>query len=418
MKTFDNAIALFNESKPKETGFEWRQIKRKCAANKKHISISEQGKVVLGILKIGANITFSGAMHKSAANFDIASLCRALAPNFHLHFITKITRNTVIPKQSSITDIGKAHYNINDLGLDAIVVFNGSFNAYGGIAPQDTIAVWKIINNFKGRVFYVHTDGMMKLHQVWNENWIKKGWAKGWNRDDLVITRDDIVYITQARSISRMYALTRANSAINIKRENILHFPVDQAILLRPPKPKRERIIRWDLIYGGSFRSGRRRDAMVKWFFGHQDLETLMFGSLGENKFGNPRDEPYPTFEGPVVNSDFVRKLSTGLSTVIIVDDWYRNHWMTLRFYESLIAETIPFIDFAADTSRKLYFPGSAIEDFLYVRKRKDLNERVNLIKNEDCANEVIDLCRDSVRSRWDASAYIERLSQLIKSKI
>jgi hypothetical protein len=386
----------------------------------KAIPLTEQGKHVLGIMKIGANITFSGSMHRTAANFDIMSVARALAPNFHLHFITKITRNTIIPKESSITDISLAKEDINDLGLSGILVFNGSFNAYGGVEPKETIAVWKCINNFKGRVFYVHTDGQMRFHQIWNENWHDKGWASNWKKDDIVVTRKDIVYLTQARSASRILQLTRSRNIVDVTQENIVHFPIDQAILLRPPVLKKERRIKHDLIYGGSFRSGKRRDRMIKWYFGHKEpkLDVLMFGNLSIKNFGNPGIFPYPDFEGPTTNADFVRKLSTSRATCIIVDDWYRNHWMTLRFYESLIAGTVPFIDFVADTKHKLYFGGSPLEDFLYVKKRKELGERIELIKNEDCLDEVVDLCRDSVRSHWDAQEYKEALKTLIIERL
>lgn len=423
IEQFTNASYVYNDATKQspEEYKSWRDIKRKCAKSKKAIPIEESKKIAtLGILKIGANITFSGAMHKTAANFDIMSLCRALSPNFRLHFITKVTRNTRIPPQSAITEVMLAKDDINNLGLDGLVVFNGSFNAFGGVEPSETIAIWKIINSFKGRVFYVHTDGLMRFHQVWHDKWHDKGWAKNWNKDDIVVTRDDIVYITQARASARIHALTRTNSAVPIKQENICHFPVDQAILLKPPVLRRERKINYDLIYGGAFRSGKRKDRMMKWYFGHSDpeLKVLMFGNINLEHFNNPGVWPYPDFDGPTTNADFVRKMSTGLATCVIVDDWYRNHWMTLRFYESLLAGVVPFIDNFADSKHELYFKGSPLEDFLYVRKRKELGDRIQLIKDENCLNDVLSLCRDSVKARWNAANYKEKIKQIIVKKL
>lgn len=367
----------------------------------------------IGVMKIGANITFSASMNRTAANYDIISLSRALAPNFDLHFITRKTRNTLMPPQVAFTDILQAKDDINSLGLDAIIVFNGNFNAYGGVEPKETIAIWKCINEFKGRVFYVQTDGQMHLSQIW-DGFEKRGWSDHWSKEEIVITRDDIVYITQGKSMARMRKLIRSKNSINIKDENFIHFPVQEAVLLRPPKFKLERKIGWDLIYGGSYRNGNRRERMLKWFFGHEDLKVLMFGNLSLQRFGGVTVFPVPEFEGAVPNSDFMHKMRTGLATVQIVDDWYENHWVTLRFYESLISGVIPFVDNIADRKQSLYYPDSVIRDFLYVQTRKELNDRINLIKREDCADEIMDECRDAIRKRWDKDVYIQKLKQTI----
>lgn len=410
---FDSA-ATFHLSK------DFDYAKKVCNRSKYSISINEGNKcATLGILKIGANITFQPTITRTAANFDVLSVCRALSDNFHLHFITSRTRNTVIPKDCSFTDVEDACNKINDLGIDALLVFNGTVNNWGGEPNHATFAIWKIIRYFKGRVFYLHTDGSMRLHQIYDETFVKRGWDSRWPFADIYVDRDDIVYLTQARSPRRIKDLTNGNSIIPIKEENIFYFPIQEAILLRSPKLPKERKIYWDLIYGGSYRNGRRRDRMAKWYFGHENLKTLMFGSISLDKFkGVQLDEPSPVFEGAIQNAEYVSKLSTGLATVHIVDPWYEDHWVSLRFYEALIAGVVPFIDIEADRRKKLYFPGSVLENFLYVKKRKDLTDRIQLIKNEDCLNEVLDLCKDSVRSRWNKQGYKDLLKDIILKRI
>ncbi len=413
MNDIESAISL-------DLGKDFAQAKRVCARNKSSIDLTEGDKcATLGIFKIGANITFQQSVTRTAANFDILSVCRALSDNFRLHFITSRTRNTVIPKNCMFTDIAEAHNNINDLGLDALLIFNGNVNNWGGVPSHDTFAIWKCIQKFKGKVFYLHTDGGMRLHQIYDETFVKRGWDKEWPFSDIYVDRTDIVYLTQARSPSRIKSLTTGTGVIPIKEENIFYFPIQEAVLLRSPAKSTERNIEWDLIYGGSYRSGKRRDRMLKYYFGHNDLKVLMFGSISADKFKGGADiRPIPQFQGAIQNSQFVNKLRTALATVHIVDSFYEDHWVTLRFYEALLAGTVPFIDWLADKKKKLYFPGSVLEDFLYVKKRAEVADRINLIKREDCLDEVIDLCKDSIRSRWDKQQYKNQLKDIILKRL
>lgn len=405
-----------------DLGKSYSQITRICARSKNAILTSEGEKLAtLGILKIGANITFQQSVTRTAANFDILSLCRALTDNFRLHFITAKTRNTEIPRNCMFTDVMEACEHINDLGLDALLIFNGNVNNWGGVPNHDTFAIWKCIRYFNGRVFYLHTDGGMRLHQIYDETFVKRGWDAQWPFKDIFIDRTDIVYLTQARSPRRIRDLTIGPNVVPIKEENIFYFPIQEAILLRAPAKSAERKIEWDLIYGGSFRNGKRRDRMIKWYFGHKDpaLKVLMFGSINATQFKNgPQVTPLPVFQGAIQNSSFVNKLSTGIATVHIVDPFYADHWVTLRFYEALLAGVVPFIDWIADKRRKLYFQDSVLEDFLYVKKRAEVADRIELIKREDCLNEVVDLCKDSVRSHWDKNQYKEQLKDIIMKRL
>jgi hypothetical protein len=399
---------------------EFRFISTRCARyGHRSLNIDERSKcATLGIMKIGANITYSGTTNRTAANFDVVSVCNGLVPNFRLHFITKITRNTVLPKDVAYTDIQDAKHRINDLGIDALLIFNGSVNNWGGEPDKNAIEIWRFIQNFKGRVFYLHTDGVMRLHQIYDSTFEKRGWDRWWPKDQVYVTRDDIVYLTQARSISRITSLIKKGNSIPIKPENIVYFPIQEAGLLSKPKFRTERNIEWDLVYGGGLRNGRRHDQLVKWYFGHDELNVRLFGNIALEKFAVPKDGHNPSFGGPIANSLFISTMRKGLATVHIVDDWYANHWVTLRFYEAMQAGTIPFIDNAADHKHLLYYPGSVIEDFLYVKKKSDVVDRIKLIKREDCASEVVDLCRDAVRMRWDRDRYLDLLKTTILKKL
>jgi hypothetical protein len=386
---------------------------------RRSVPIEESEKLAtLGILKIGANITYSGTANRTAANFDVTSVCDALRPNFRLHFITKITRNTMLPKTAMYTDVQEVKDRINDLGIDALLIFNGAVNHWGGEPDANAIEIWRFIQSFQGRVFYLHTDGAMRLHQVYDKTFENRGWTKRWPKDEIFVDRNDIVYLTQARSVKHIESLINKTHGIKIRPENIIYFPIQEAGLLKRYKFKKPREIKYDLIYGGGLRSGRRRDQIVQWFFGHTELKVKVFGNISAQKCQVPLDSPMPEFGPPVASSMFISEMRRGLATVQIVDSWYENHWVTLRFYEALQAGVIPFVDHRADRRRVLYYPGSVIEDFLYVKNQKDLVEKIQLIKREDCANEVLELCRDAIRLRWDANRYRDLLRESILKRI
>lgn len=356
----------------------------------------------IGVLKLGASITWS-KISKTAANFDIHSLVDILRkyPTMEIDIVTRNTRNTVLPADLNHQEIMTV--DINAQGYDFLMVFNGNVNFFGGAEAPDQLMNYVHINKFKGKVVYVHTDGQLQLKQIW-PSVAAKPWSIKWNESDLVVTRDDIIYLTQARKPERVYSLCRKPGSVPVKLENIHHFPIEQAILynlenIRVVQRKKD----YDLIYGGSMRGGQRKKLLEKYYFGLMHTSCL-FGAVKASMFSSR--ETSPTFLGKVDHHQFINAMTRGKATCIIGDEWYFDNMHTLRIYESIIAGIVCFVSKEFDPNKTI-FKDPVLQDFLYVSSKSELDMKLSQLTRE-FYNDII--CRQFEDIDFDGDSYANRL--------
>jgi hypothetical protein len=365
----------------------------------------------LGILKLGASITWN-KVSKTAANFDIHSLVDLLRenPENDINIVTRKTRNTIIPKDMTFIEIMTT--NINAHGFDALLVFNGNVNFFGGGEAPDQIMNYVHINKFRGPIIYVHTDGQLQLKQLWPAIECKP-WASNWKKEDIEVTRNDIIYLTQARRNERVVALTKKNGSVPVISDNIYFFPIEKAILCdekRAPVVQRPKV--YDLIYGGSMRGGQRKKLLEKYYF-HNNVTSHIFGAIKSsmlNAKGNT------TFGSKVDHHQFMSKMTLGKATCIIGDEWYFDNMHTLRIYETILASVVCFISKEFDPKMKI-FENERLRKFLYVSSASELASKIQHL-DESTINEIVRLQLESVTI--DRNSYIDRLhgtiSEIIRS--
>lgn len=361
----------------------------------------------LGIMKLGATITWS-QVSKTAANFDVHSIVGCLKAkdqkgDYDLTVITRKTRNTKIPKDLKFAEIEKI--DINTLGLDALLVFNGNVNFFGGAEAPDQIMNYVHMNNFKGPVIYVQTDGQLQLTQIWPAMW-KKDWSSNWAEDLVTITRDDIIYLTQARDIDKVYSLTHSKNSVPVKKENIHHFPIEQAIMCKPVHKIKQHEKEFDLIYGGAIRGGQRKKLLTKYYFGLEDNNVCLFGAMKEKDFPVHHMQIRPQFRSKVNHSDFMSAMTKGKATCIIGDEWYSNNMHTLRIYETILANVVCFVSTEFDANKTI-FNNAELNDFLYVSSKKELNDKLRTLTDERI-NYLVKLQIESIN--FDRNSYFDRL--------
>jgi len=132
----------------------------------------------LAICKIGANITFS-KNNASAANGDILYFIRQLEIKDHdITFVTKKTRNTRLPPLSEFISV-LDEPSLDD--FDAILVFNGSLNFFGGQESKETLSLYRTLAKTKTNIIYINTDGALPFKQLW-PSIHKREWAKNYYR--------------------------------------------------------------------------------------------------------------------------------------------------------------------------------------------------------------------------------------------
>lgn len=302
----------------------------------------------LAIAKIGANITFSRG-NASAANADIMYFLRQLEVEDHdITFHTGITRNTMIPKRvGDVVDI-KETEDFN--GYDRVLVFNGAINFFGGACDYNLLSLYKALRRTDSTpIVYVHTDGNMPFRQLWPLIH-KRPWAQQMFEELVEIDPEKVFYLTQGCNERKMEKMLLSKPE-NINPARVVFYPLASTIMAKHEQFFRKNPIPfevrpYDLMFGGATRNTHKRKKIEK-FYSREDLNTCMFGNL--------RGVTVPhKINGKVAYQQVVPKYFNSKATVIIGDQFYENNFVTLRYYESLLADNIIFIDEELDLDHRM----------------------------------------------------------------
>ena len=323
----------------------------------------------LAVAKIGANITFSTG-NSSAANADILYFLRQLDIGEHdITIVTHHTRNTLIPKRMKFLEI--ATLEVNDLkGFDALLVFNGSINFFGGVCDPNLLALYSFMNKTDLPIVYVNTDGQLPFKQLWPLIW-KRTWAANLNELDYYVPPEQVCYLTQFRDLRKVDYLIRHQSACVQTRE-FYHYPIAQTIFAKREKYFKPNPVPWNdrpynLVFGGATRNTHKRKRIEHYY----NLKTaLLFGNLRGVK------TPKATTQGKCSYQHFIKMMMKGKATVIIGDEFYENNNFSLRYYESLLADCVTFIDRRMD--EELIFYGGVASSWLYITSPMQIKDVLN----------------------------------------
>ncbi|MBQ6632426.1 MAG: hypothetical protein IJH55_10105 [Romboutsia sp.] len=365
----------------------------------------------VAVIKLGSRISISST-GTSGGTVETLSIIKILTTaGISVDAYTKILDKDESPKDFSIYNIEDEYKNINDRKYNSLIVLNGNVNYFGGVDdPSQTLNYW-VINNFKGKVFYVMCDCNLLLKQIW-PSIEKKKWASNYKKEDIYITRNDIVYLSQARFIHKVKE--KANKLVHIK--DVIYFPFEKFPMLTMDNYPFNEDTTYDLLYGGTFRGGRREDDMIKYYFGYDDkYKVEMFGKIDINNF-NLNKIAYlkpPIFGQSVTYDKFGAKMSEANATVIIGDPIYKS-WGDLaqRIYESIIIGNIVLIDSAYDFQKKV-FKNSELKDFCYVSYIEEVEDRLDKIRDKKFRRHLVDLQRED--TKIDIQEYCNLLKKIIE---
>lgn len=345
----------------------------------------------IGVIKLGSRISYGGR-DTSGGNGEVRSIIRILQEGgAHVHVLTKILKNDYLEPTISWNQIVDEYNLINKLKLDALLVINGNLNFFGGAEDREQILNYHIINNFKGPVYYVLCDPALQLKQIW-PSVSKKSWGSNYKQLDIEITRKDIVYIAQPYNTHMLLDIVQKN---NIEINTAYHFPFEQFPCLNEQLPMvpLDKLTA-DLSYGGTMRGNKREKKMIDFYWGYPNsIDVEMFGKIEHDNFtpkkiGSLRP---PRFSGSVKYDDFLPRMNTCLSTVVIGDPLYEKLGdLNQRIYESIWSNVITFIDADFDKDKRAYGHESDLADFLYVSNRNDVINKLDLIKNNKSFREDV----------------------------
>jgi len=369
------------------------------------------------VIKIGARISLD-SKSTSGGTGEALSIIKILTEaGIDVDVYTKVLKNDPVSTEFITYDILTQYNQINNRNYDALICVNGNINFFGGQdSPSDTLC-YHVINNFSGKVFYVLCDPNILLKDPW-DSICKKEWCGNYNEKDIRITRNDIIYISQPRNVKLLKSHIIKKTKIDIA--DVIHFPFEKFVYLTMKDESPVLNYDYDLIYGGTFRTGKREEDMIKFYFGYpDDIKVQMFGKIKESDFKkNKSNLSLPNFDKAVPYNEFNKKMRTGLSTVIIGDPLYKElDDIAQRTYESVLAGNIVFIDKTYD-KKKIVFDNEFLHDFSYVSSRKDVIDRLRKIKDssnrEKLIEKVVKLQKDSVK--FNKNEYVNGLKSIIES--
>jgi hypothetical protein len=370
----------------------------------------------INVLKIGANIS---AANGSLLTDEVHAVIKMLDRCGHdVHYFTKKTRNFVPIPEGTFHDI-ETVIDSDYTDYDAVVVLNGNVNFYGGCEARGDLMTYSFINKSDCPIYYVLTDWLLPLTQLWpgvETKQEKYNWERTYTRDQLEITRTDIVMISQIYDID---GLTLILDKRGVEYADIIYFPFHEYLVheYEPMDlvPLEDRSL--DLVYGGTFRSGHRQEKMIKYYFGYpEESPIVMFGNIKEKHFNKNKvgELSWPNFGKPVKHRDFFNAYQRSVATVTISDKKYENAAISNRTNEAILGNTVCFIDREYDPQMRI-FRNDLTRRFCYVDSREEVMERLAFLKSNPIAFEkLIKEQYDDVKRGLDKNQFAQTFEQII----
>lgn len=369
----------------------------------------------IGVIKLGSRISFN-ANDTSGGNGEARSIIKMLhGGGADVEIFTKILKKDTLLPEYTWRDIGTDWWAVGT--VDALVVLNGSVNFFGGAEDKEQLLNYRMINSFSGPIFYIYCDPELTLKQVW-PSVSKKAWAENWREEHLNITKKDIIYLCQPYDVERIMKDLKKNEIIP---QCITHFPFEKFPCLNehlPFNPTPE----VDLSYGGTMRGGKREKKMVKFYFGHpSEISVEMFGKIELKDFSEKLLmglSTTPKFTGPIRYDEMLPKMNRAMAHCVIGDPYYEQiNDMPQRTHESIWSSVVTFIDADMDKMRRVYGTDKTLSDFLYVSERKELSEKILLLKTDTNLRKQI--LEDQLNAvGFDPKVYCESFVEEIKTWI
>ncbi len=374
----------------------------------------------IGIIKLGSRISYEGK-DTSGGNGEVRSIIKILQQQEEneIHIFTKILEKDRIIDKLFFHQIEDCYDNINDFGLDCILVINGNVNFFGGKEDKSQILNYHIINNFKRQIFYLLCDPALQLKQLW-PTMLRKPWSSNYKEKDILITREDIIYISQPYNVN--YLINDILPRNKIKINHIIYYPFEKFPCLNDQIPAcKLSDLQSDISYGGTMRGGRREQKMIDFYFGYSnDIDVEMFGKIEKSDFTPKKINLLrpPRFSGSVKYDDFLLKMNTALSTIIIGDPlYYKLNDLPQRVFESIWSNVITFIDYDLDKKQRVFGNDKEISNFLYVKNRNEVESKINIIKKSPEIREEI-LISQIKTVDFNATKYSQQLLNILKENI
>lgn len=313
-------------------------------------------------------------MHKGAVRTDRDVQCINIIETVRLAELLRKEGHNVTIATTRDTDVGIAYENLEVNNFDRVLIMNSTIDFPGGEENKPIEALFEFLKDYKGTLYYILVDLAIPFKQLYPLI-EKREWCKYKSADEINL-KNDFIIISQSNNFDEVRRI-HENSDINIV--DIKYVPINEWIL--HTNQYVENTGKVDLIMGTSNRGGRRKSKYLDYFFGRENITVEFFGLIKEKDFQGKEIENLkkPTFTEKLKDATkIVEKNATGFATVIVGDKNYNNNIVTLRLSESLLANSITFIDEEFDTNHNI-FPEC---EFFYVNNGEELERKILALKD------------------------------------
>jgi len=345
----------------------------------------------VAVIKLGSRIAWGGR-DTSGGNTETQYIIKLLDKGgLDIDIYTKTLPKDDNPDKYNFYQIISEYDAINDRGYDALVVLNGNVNFFGGAESPEQILNYWMINNFEGQVYYVMCDPSLQLKQIWG-SMERKEWGKKYKQEDIEITRNDIIYISQPYNLPEVQKVI---DKTGISIADIIHYPLEKFPCTDPINVTCENPSK-DLIYGGTMRGNRRIKKMIKFYYGYpDDIKVEMFGKMNEEDLRKTAIKlegglTEPEFSKALSHHEYIAKSNDTLTHVVIGDEWYEGNDMPQRCYQSIWASVVTLIDVELDPENRVFGTNGFCSKFNYVADREDVIKRIEALKKNPAMREKI----------------------------
>jgi hypothetical protein len=283
---------------------------------------------------------------------------------------------------------------------DKLIVVNGPYNFYASeikkilMYKEDSILIknFKLMAQYKKQIYYLLTDLRLTYKQLWPS--IER---RGWNykKEELYVT-SPVKIISQTHNLDVVKKLIPDNECV--------YFPLERYKLLFN-EPNVTSIKTTDLIYGGSFRSGKREKKMIDYLF-DTPYSVEFYGKVELDQFKLPYTQP-PLFTGNVNFNEVISKNNSAWASIIIGDKLYNNNHITLRVWEVMMSDSVILIDNEFDPEHKIMG-----KDWFYVNNKQDIQSKLQEIKQHH--QYIIQYQHNRINELFNKQQYLNQLEDLI----
>ena len=297
---------------------------------------------------------------------------------------------------------------------DKVFLYNFQPNFYGGKYNSFIIDIYFLLAKYTGNIYYMFVDCGIKFKQIFPSQILR--WDIFKKNPKSTYTINNIIYMSQGYDFNITKKTIGHVNGVN--KDVIKYFPFYLTTLLYDNislSPIYNYPREFDLYYGGSFRKGNRTDKFIKYFFNNTNIRVGLYGTIESKNFVDIADISRVKFNPPVIQQEIIEENKKGFATIVLSENKYNNNMLTLRIFESILANMVVFIDEPFDSNHVIYKNYPILEKYVYVNTGKELEDKIIELKtNKELYNAIINEQHKFFRDMLN----MDNLKQLLRSAI